>query len=88
MGPELFAAHHGDDPRNCGIMPPPADTGRASGEICDKYGIVKQICDEVMAGFLAEPATGLPRRSLAKLDPVTFAKARNSGYVPLGVAIS
>src|SRR5207244_4715112 len=69
-----------------GIIVPPDGYRQASGEVCDRYGILL-ICDEVMAGFgRTGKWFGVDNWDVVP-DILTVAKGINSGYVPLGAMI-
>ena len=68
---------------SAGVLPPPKGYLQRLRQICDKYGILL-IFDEVITGFGRLGAAFAAERYGVVPDMITFAKAVNSGTVPLG----
>ena len=69
-----------------GVLPPPKGYLQRLREICDKYGILL-IFDEVISGFGRLGFAFAAERYGVVPDMITFAKAVNSGTVPMGGVI-
>ena len=69
-----------------GILVPPPGYLQGVRDICDEHGIV-YIADEVMAGFGRCGEWFAVNQWNVTPDLITFAKGRNSGYIPLGGVI-
>jgi beta-alanine--pyruvate transaminase len=70
-----------------GVLPPPKGYLKRLREICDKYGILL-IFDEVISGFGRLGYAFAAERYGVVPDMITFAKAVNSGTVPMGGVIA
>jgi beta-alanine--pyruvate transaminase len=70
-----------------GVLPPPKGYLKRLREICDKYGILL-IFDEVISGFGRLGYPFAAERYGVVPDMITFAKAVNSGTVPMGGVIA
>jgi beta-alanine--pyruvate transaminase len=70
-----------------GVLPPPKGYLKRLREICDKYGILL-IFDEVISGFGRLGYAFAAERYGVQPDMITFAKAVNSGTVPMGGVIA
>jgi beta-alanine--pyruvate transaminase len=66
-----------------GVLPPPKGYLQRLRQICDKYGILL-IFDEVITGFGRLGTPFAAERYGVVPDMITFAKAVNSGTVPMG----
>jgi beta-alanine--pyruvate transaminase len=66
-----------------GVLPPPKGYLQRLRQICDKYGILL-IFDEVISGFGRLGTAFAAERYGVIPDMITFAKAVNSGTVPMG----
>jgi beta-alanine--pyruvate transaminase len=66
-----------------GVLPPPKGYLQRLRQICDKYGILL-IFDEVISGFGRLGTAFAAERYGVVPDMITFAKAVNSGTVPMG----
>lgn len=69
-----------------GVLPPPKGYLKRLREICDKYGLLL-IFDEVITGFGRLGCAFAAERYGVVPDMITFAKAVNSGTVPMGGVI-
>lgn len=70
-----------------GVLPPPKGYLKRLREICDKHGILL-IFDEVISGFGRLGFAFAAERYGVIPDMITFAKAVNSGTVPMGGVIA
>jgi beta-alanine--pyruvate transaminase len=70
-----------------GVLPPPKGYLKRLREICDKHGILL-IFDEVISGFGRLGCAFAAERYGVVPDMITFAKAVNSGTVPMGGVIA
>jgi beta-alanine--pyruvate transaminase len=70
-----------------GVLPPPQGYLKRLRAICDKYGILL-IFDEVISGFGRLGTAFAAERYDVLPDMITFAKAVNSGTVPMGGVIA
>jgi len=70
-----------------GVLPPPQGYLERLRAICDKYGILL-IFDEVITGFGRLGTAFAAERFGVQPDMITFAKAVNSGTVPMGGVIA
>ncbi len=70
-----------------GVLPPPKGYLKRLRGICDKYGILL-IFDEVISGFGRLGTAFAAERYDVLPDMITFAKAVNSGTVPMGGVIA
>ncbi|MFO1147640.1 MAG: aspartate aminotransferase family protein [Alsobacter sp.] len=70
-----------------GVLPPPKGYLKRLREICDKHGILL-IFDEVISGFGRLGYPFAAERYGVVPDMITFAKAVNSGTVPMGGVIA
>jgi beta-alanine--pyruvate transaminase len=70
-----------------GVLPPPKGYLKRLREICDKHGILL-IFDEVISGFGRLGFPFAAERYGVVPDMITFAKAVNSGTVPMGGVIA
>jgi beta-alanine--pyruvate transaminase len=70
-----------------GVLPPPKGYLERLRAICDKYGILL-IFDEVISGFGRLGTAFAAERYGVVPDMITFAKAVNSGTVPMGGVIA
>jgi beta-alanine--pyruvate transaminase len=66
-----------------GVLPPPKGYLQRLRQICDKYGILL-VFDEVISGFGRLGTAFAAERYGVIPDMITFAKAVNSGTVPMG----
>jgi beta-alanine--pyruvate transaminase len=66
-----------------GVLPPPKGYLQRLRQICDKYGLLL-IFDEVISGFGRLGFAFAAERYGVVPDMITFAKAVNSGTVPMG----
>ncbi len=69
-----------------GVLPPPKGYLKRLREICDKHGILL-VFDEVISGFGRLGFAFAAERYGVIPDMITFAKAVNSGTVPMGGVI-
>lgn len=69
-----------------GVLPPPKGYLKRLREICDKYGLLL-VFDEVITGFGRLGCAFAAERYGVVPDMITFAKAVNSGTVPMGGVI-
>ncbi|WP_372422954.1 aspartate aminotransferase family protein [Salinarimonas chemoclinalis] len=69
-----------------GVLPPPKGYLKRLREICDKHGILL-VFDEVISGFGRLGFAFAAERYGVVPDMITFAKAVNSGTVPMGGVI-
>lgn len=70
-----------------GVLPPPKGYLKRLRELCDKHGLLL-IFDEVISGFGRLGAAFAANRYDVQPDMLTFAKAVNSGTVPMGGVIA
>jgi beta-alanine--pyruvate transaminase len=68
---------------SAGVLPPPKGYLQRLRQICDRHGILL-IFDEVISGFGRLGAPFAAERYGVVPDMITFAKAVNSGTVPMG----
>ncbi|MGU3536446.1 aminotransferase class III-fold pyridoxal phosphate-dependent enzyme [Methylobacterium sp. A54F] len=69
-----------------GVLPPPKGYLKRLREICDRHGLLL-VFDEVITGFGRLGSAFAAERYGVVPDMITFAKAVNSGTVPLGGVI-